>query len=46
MLEEVTRWDGDRFDDAAEVFRDVALKDEFPTFLTLGAYSRFLVDSE
>ncbi len=46
VLEEATRWDGDRFDDAADVFRDVALKDEFPTFLTLSAYSRFLVDSE
>jgi malate synthase len=34
----------DRFDDAADVFRDVALRDEFPTFLTLGAYSRYLVD--
>ncbi len=45
VLEEVTRWDGDRFDDAAEVFRDVALREEFPTFLTIVAYSRYLVDS-
>lgn len=44
LLADVTRFDGDRFDDAAEVFRDVALRDEFPTFLTVGAYSRFLVD--
>ncbi len=44
LLGSVDRFDGDRFDDAAEVFRDVALSDEFPTFLTVGAYSRFLVD--
>ncbi|SBS71372.1 malate synthase A [uncultured Microbacterium sp.] len=36
----------DRFDDAADVFREVALGVEFPTFLTLGAYSRFLVETE
>ncbi|WP_159499271.1 malate synthase A [Microbacterium sp. 18062] len=45
VLGEVTRFDGDRFEDAAEVFRDVALHEEFPTFLTLGAYSRHLVDA-
>ncbi len=43
---EVKRQDGDRFDDAAEVFRDVALREEFPTFLTLTAYSRYLVDAD
>ena len=40
VLGEVERRDrrsrGDRFDDAADVFRDVALRDEFPAFLTLG----------
>jgi malate synthase len=46
VLAEVTRTDSDRYDDAVEVFRDVALKDDFPTFLTLTAYSRFLVDIE
>ena len=44
LLSTVTRFDGDRFDDAADVFRDVALRDEFPTFLTVGAYSQFLVE--
>ncbi|MET4639769.1 malate synthase A [Mycetocola sp. 2940] len=44
LLGSVERFNGDRFDDAADVFRDVALRDEFPTFLTVGAYSRFLVD--
>ena len=39
-----TRGDGDRFDDAAEIVREVALQDDFPTFLTIGAYSRYLVD--
>ncbi len=37
--------DGDRFDDAAEILREVALGDEFPTFLTIPAYTRFLVDA-
>ncbi|MCD5348302.1 malate synthase A [Agromyces sp. H3Y2-19a] len=36
------RFEGDRFDDAIQVFRSVALEPEFPTFLTLGAYARFL----
>lgn len=45
VLGEVERTEGDRFDDAAEVFREVALRDEFPTFLTLVAYSRYLVDA-
>jgi malate synthase len=44
VLSEADRHDGDRFDDAASVFRDVALQEEFPAFLTLGAYSRFLVE--
>jgi len=38
--------DGDRFDDAAEVFREVALGSDFPAFLTLPAYSRFLVETD
>jgi malate synthase len=46
VLGEVSRFDGDRFDDAAEVFREVALQEEFPAFLTLVAYSRYLVDDE
>lgn len=44
VLDEVDRHDGDRFEDAASVFREVALQEEFPAFLTLGAYSRFLVE--
>ncbi|GAA1825255.1 malate synthase A [Agromyces salentinus] len=36
------RFEGDRFDDAISVFRTVALEPEFPTFLTVGAYARFL----
>ena len=37
---------GDRFDDAAQIFRDVALGDDFPTFLTLGAYAQYLNDED
>ena len=39
------RFEGDRFKDAAELFADVALGDDFPTFLTVPAYSRYLVDA-
>jgi malate synthase len=39
---ELPRFEGDRFDDAISVFRSVALEPEFPTFLTVGAYARFL----
>ena len=35
-----------RFDDAAELVRGLALGEEFPTFLTIEAYSRFLVEPE
>jgi malate synthase len=40
----VTRSPGDKFDEAAEVFRLVALGDDYPTFLTIPAYARYLVD--
>ncbi|WP_158864918.1 malate synthase A [Leifsonia sp. AG29] len=36
--------DDHRFADAAELLREVSLGDEFPTFLTVPAYARFLVD--
>ena len=39
---ELPRFEGDRFDDAISVFRSVALEPEFPTFLTVGAYARFM----
>ncbi len=42
VLGEVERADGDRFDDAAEIFREVALGQDFPAFLTVPAYARFL----
>jgi malate synthase len=41
---DLERHDGDRFDDAIEVFRDVALREEYPTFLTITAYTRYLVE--
>jgi len=36
------RFDGDRFDDALEIFETVALGEEFPPFLTLTAYTNYL----
>ena len=44
LLASLPRTADDRFDDAAELFREVALRDEFPTFLTVPAYTRYLVD--
>ncbi|MBB5633024.1 malate synthase [Cryobacterium mesophilum] len=44
LLLRLPRTTDDRFDDAAEVFREVALREEYPTFLTLCAYSRYLVE--
>ena len=37
------RTPGDHIDAAVEIFTDVALRPEFPTFLTLGAYARYLI---
>jgi malate synthase len=42
VFEALERTPGDRFDDALEVFRASALEPEFPTFLTVGAYARYL----
>ncbi|MEO6199888.1 MAG: malate synthase A [Cryobacterium sp.] len=42
VFDGLERTPGDRFDDALEVFRTAALEPEFPTFLTVGAYARFL----
>lgn len=44
-LSGLERFAGDRYEDAAELFRDVATGDHFPTFLTVPAYSRYLVDA-
>ncbi len=44
VVADFPRHEGDRLDDAAEVFRTVALQEEFPTFLTISAYTRFLVE--
>ncbi|WP_427016261.1 malate synthase A [Pseudarthrobacter sp. P1] len=39
------RFDEDRFDDAREIFEEVALGTVFPAFLTIPAYARFLRES-
>ncbi|WP_229663030.1 malate synthase A [Microbacterium album] len=44
VLAEAPRTDGDRFDEAAEVFRDVALSETFRAFLTPKAYAEHLVE--
>jgi malate synthase len=43
VLGEVGRDENDRFDDATTLFREVTLAENFPTFLTLSAYSNYLV---
>ena len=35
-----------RFDDAATIFEQVALGEDFPTFLTLVAYADYLTDED
>ncbi|WP_308466004.1 malate synthase A [Rathayibacter soli] len=37
---------GNRVDDAAEILSEVALRPEFPTFLTISAYARHLVQAD
>jgi malate synthase len=38
------RVDGDRFEDARDIFEEVTLSREFPSFLTLPAYARYLTE--
>lgn len=45
FLKEIPRFDGDRYEESAKVFAEVALGDTFPTFLTVSAYSQYLVEA-
>ncbi|GLU59003.1 malate synthase A [Paenarthrobacter ureafaciens] len=49
MLDEefarLERFDGDRFADARSIFEEVTLTEEFPTFLTIPAYARYLTEA-
>ena len=45
-FEKQPRTPGDRFDDAADVLREVALGQDYPSFLTVPAYTRYLVEAE
>ncbi|HEX2144815.1 MAG TPA: malate synthase A [Glycomyces sp.] len=40
----VDRFEGDRFDDALAIFTECALGEDYPTFLTIPAYTRFLAN--
>ncbi len=42
VLAGLPRAEQDRYDDAAALFEQVALSDDFPTFLTIPAYTRYL----
>ncbi|MCL2668945.1 MAG: malate synthase A [Micrococcales bacterium] len=44
VLSDLDRFDGDRYDDAAHLLNEVSLCDDFPAFLTIPAYTQFLVD--
>ena len=48
VAEELERWRGERgdsrLDDATAVFREAALAEDFPAFVTTAAYARFLVE--
>lgn len=44
ILNGLERNENDRFDDAVVIFRQICLdEDHFPTFLTLSAYSQYLI---
>ena len=46
ILNGIERNENDRFEDAVTIFRQICLdEDHFPTFLTLSAYSQFLVST-
>ncbi|GAA4366542.1 malate synthase A [Paeniglutamicibacter cryotolerans] len=45
-FEKMDRFEGDRFEDAREIFENCALREDFPTFLTVQAYNRFLHESK
>ena len=45
VLAGMPRGEGDRFDEAAEVFRHTALEPEFPSYLTVSGYARHLVQA-
>lgn len=39
------RFDGDRFEDARDNFEEVALAQDFPSFLPLPVYARYLTEA-
>jgi Malate synthase len=41
-IEKIERFEGDRFEQAVEIFEACALRDDFPTFLTSNTYQRYL----
>lgn len=43
IVDDFPRTPGNRIADAADIFRQVTLGDDFPTFLTISAYSQHLV---
>jgi len=45
VLAGVARFEGDRFDAAADLLRELCLAEDFPTFLTLPAYARYLQEA-
>ncbi|MFN4000978.1 malate synthase A [Microcella sp.] len=46
VLAQLPRPEGHKLVEAEEVFRTVTLQEDFPTFLTVPAYTRFLVERE
>ena len=46
IIESLPHPEGHRLLEAEDVFRTVAMQDEFPTFLTVSAYTRYLVEHE
>lgn len=45
VISDLDRTQDDRIDDAVAVFKQVALEEDFPNFLTIPAYAQYLFDS-
>ena len=45
-FDKLARFEGDRFEDAREIFEACALREDFPTFLTVQAYNRYLREAK
>jgi malate synthase len=46
IVEDLPKFDGNKYDQAAEAFKAVAFEEDYPAFLTVGTYVMYLVGSD